>query len=193
MNAPLEWLLEGEPWIEYRVRRDLMSQDDAAAEVASSRRRMLADPRVQALVAELSGWPGTVIASHKSAGQPFHKLTFLADLGLVAADPGVGTIVARILEHQSPEGPFQLSMNSAAHDGGTGEDRWAWALCDAPLVVYALVGLARRTSRRFGRRSTTWSGSCATTGGRVLSRRSWGPSGARVAGTIRVRSPPWPC
>jgi hypothetical protein len=90
-------------------------------------------------VAELAGWPGTVIASHKSAGQPFHKLTFLADLGLKAGDPGVDAIITRALEHQSAEGPFQLPTNVPVHFGGTGQEAWAWALCDAPLVVYALL------------------------------------------------------
>jgi hypothetical protein len=139
LNAPIEWLLEGEPWIEYRARRDLLGQSENDPQVESSRQRMLANVQVQDLIAELSGWPGTVISSHKSASQPFHKLTFVADLGLVATDPGVDTIVARILEHQSVEGPFQLPVNIPTHYGGTGEDRWAWALCDAPLVVYALV------------------------------------------------------
>jgi len=100
---------------------------------------MLANTQIQNLVAELSGWPGTVISSHKSASQPFHKLTFIADLGLKAADSGVDTIIARILRHQSAEGPFQLSTNIPAHYGGTGQDQWAWALCDAPLIVYALA------------------------------------------------------
>jgi len=100
---------------------------------------MLASPPVQKLVAELSNWPGTVISSHKSAGQSFHKLTFIADLGLTAQDPGIDTIISRILEHQSEEGPFQLTANIPTHFGGNGQDQWAWALCDAPLTVYALA------------------------------------------------------
>jgi hypothetical protein len=91
------------------------------------------------LVAGLSEWPGAVIASHKSAGQPFHRLTFAADLGLKATDPGMDAIIKRILEHKSPEGPFLLPMNIAVGYGGTGQEQWAWALCDAPLIVYALV------------------------------------------------------
>jgi hypothetical protein len=150
LNAPIEWLLEGEPWIEYRARRDLLGQSESDPQVESSRQRMLASVQVHDLIAELSGWPGTVISSHKSASQPFHKLTFVADLGLVAADHGVDAIVARILEHQSVEGPFQLPVNIPTHYGGTGEDRWAWALCDAPLVVYALAefGLKREPAVR---------------------------------------------
>ena len=144
MNTPIEWLLEGDPWVAYRTRIDLLGQPEDDPQVRSSRQAMMASPRIQGLLAELAGWPGSVISSHKSAGQPFHKLTFVADLGLTANDPGVEPIIARILEHQSLEGPFQLPMNIPTQYGGTGQDQWAWALCDAPLIVYALVkfGLA---------------------------------------------------
>ena len=139
MQPPIQWLLEGEPWVAYRTRVDLLGQAESDPQVSACRQAMLASPPVQALLAELAGWPGTVIASHKSAGQPFHKLTFVADLGLKAGDPGVQAIVSRILEHPSPEGPFRLPMNIPPQYGGSGQDQWAWALCDAPLVVYALV------------------------------------------------------
>ena len=139
MNAPVEWLLQGEPFISYQVRLDLLGQGEAEPEVRAARQSMLAEPKVQALVGELSGWPGTVISSHKSAGQPFHKLTFLADLGLKAGDPGMEAIISRVMEHQAEEGPFQLTMNIPVHFGGTGSDQWAWALCDAPLSLYALA------------------------------------------------------
>lgn len=135
MNAPIDWLLEGEPWIEYRARRDLLGRSEKDPQVKSARKSMLANTQVQNLVTELSGWPGTVISSHKSASQLFHKLTFIADLGLIANDSGVDTIVERILKHQSAEGLVQLPMNIPAHYGGTGQDQWAWALCDAPLIV----------------------------------------------------------
>ncbi|HBG74955.1 MAG: hypothetical protein A2X25_07365 [Chloroflexi bacterium GWB2_49_20] len=139
MSAPVDWLLVGEPWVEYRTRLDLLGQSENDQQVNSSRKSMLANAQVQNLVTELSGWPGTVISSHKSASQSFHKLTFIADLGFTVHDPGVDTIVARILEHQSAEGPFQLPMNIPTHYGGSGHNQWAWALCDAPLIVYALV------------------------------------------------------
>lgn len=139
MNIPIDWLLEGESWIEYRTRLDLLGQSERDSHVKSARKSMLADTQVQNLLTELSGWPGTVISSHKSASQPFHKLTFIADLGLTVDDPGVDTIVTHIMKHQSAEGPFQLPTNIPAHFSGTGQDQWAWALCDAPLIVYALA------------------------------------------------------
>jgi hypothetical protein len=139
MKAPIDWLLEGEPWIEYRTRRDLLHQSEKDPQVLSARKSMMASTQVRNLLKELSGWPGKVISSHKSASQPFHKLTFIADLGLTANDPAMDPIITRILAHQSNEGPFQLPTNIPAHYGGTGQDQWAWALCDAPLIVYALA------------------------------------------------------
>jgi len=135
----LDWLLEGEAWIAYRTRIDLLTQSEQDPQVISARNSMLTDEKIKNLITEVSDWPGTVISSHKSAGQPFHKLTFLADVGLKAGDPGMERIIEKIVEHRSDEGPFQLPVNVPVHFGGTGQDEWAWALCDAPLIVYALA------------------------------------------------------
>lgn len=139
MKPPVEWLLAGEPWVEYRTRRDLLGQSEDDPSVKAARKLMLADSQVRNLISGLSAWPGTVISSHKSAAQPFHRLSFVADLGIRGDDPKMDKIIARIVKHQSPEGPFQLPMNIPTHFGGTGRDQWAWALCDAPLILYSLV------------------------------------------------------
>ncbi len=148
MKAPIEWLLAGEAWIQYRTRIDLLGQSEREPAVKTARKSMLADARIRQLLTDLSGWPGTVIASHKSAGQPFHKLTFAADLGMRADDPQMDKIIAKVIKHQSTEGPFQLPVNIPSHYGGTGTDQWAWALCDAPLVVYALAKLGLKSEAR---------------------------------------------
>src|SRR4030067_2570207 len=101
MNIPIDWLLKDDPWIEYRTRLDLLGQPEDDPQVRLAFQSLMAYPLVQNLVAELSGWPGTVISSHKSAGQPFHKLTFLGSPRLTTNDPGEGTITARILDHQA--------------------------------------------------------------------------------------------
>jgi len=141
MDELITWLLEGPPWVQYRTRVDLLGQSESEAEVHAARQAMLAEPLVQGLLTELSEWPGEVLASHKSAGLLMHKLTFVADLGLRADDPGMDKITARIFEHQSIEGPFQMPMNISESYGGSGKDMWAWALCDAPVTLYGLLKL----------------------------------------------------
>jgi hypothetical protein len=138
-DKTIEWLLQGEPWIEYRTRLDLLEQPEDDPKVVTARKAMLADPKIRVLLTGLKDWPGAVLNSHKSASQPFHKLAFIADLGLRVSDPPVKQIARRVMEHQSRQGPFQLPMNIPAHFGGSGMDEWAWALCDAPVVVSALV------------------------------------------------------
>jgi hypothetical protein len=137
----IESLLNGPAWVEYRTRIDLLSQEEGSSDVKSARIRMLADPLVTQLIVELAGWPGVVLNSHRSAGQHYHKLNFLADLGITAEDTGMRPVVERILVHQSDEGPFQLPTHVPEHFGGSGVETGAWALCDAPLILYALSKL----------------------------------------------------
>ncbi len=144
----IEWLLHSDPWIEYRTRVDLLEQSENDARVKQARRAMLADSKIQALITELLDWPGTVLNSHRSASQPFHKLTFISDLGLNVNDAPVRQITRRVMEHQSEQGPFQLPTNVPTHFGGSGKDEWAWALCDAPIIVYALMKMGLGNNRR---------------------------------------------
>jgi hypothetical protein len=90
-------------------------------------------------LSELKNWPGTVLSSHKSASQPFHKLSFIADIGLGKDDPVIRDIIEKIFEHTSDEGPFQLPTNIPKRFGGSGNTEWAWALCDAPIIIYSLA------------------------------------------------------
>ena len=139
MKGTIEWLLEGEPFIEYRTRVDLLGQSENEPEVIQARKGMISQPGIQSILQELKNWPGTVLSSHKSASQPFHKLTFIADLGLTKQDLEVKEIVQKVFEHKSDEGPFQLPTNVPKHFGGSGKNEWAWALCDAPVIIYALA------------------------------------------------------
>lgn len=138
METIVNWLLEGPPYIEYQARLHLLGQTERSTSVKRARQAMLQLPEVKRLIAELSRWPVASLNSHKSAGHPIHKLTFLADLGLRKTDPGIGELSEKVMGHASPEGPFEVLMNISPSYGGTGADQWSWALCDAPLLVYSL-------------------------------------------------------
>ncbi len=147
-HKTIEWLLQGEPWIEYRTRVDLLEESESDPHVRAARKAMLADPKIKSLLSELTDWPGTVLNSHRSASQSFHKLSFLAELGLNVDDPPVKKIVQKVMKHQSKQGPFQLPTNVPIHFGGSGKDEWAWALCDAPVIVSSLVRLGMEDDPR---------------------------------------------
>ena len=139
MDGWMEWLLNGPPWVEYRTRLDLLGQFEEDADVHSARAAMLSHPLVGGLLQQLADWPEPALTSHKSAGHPIHVLSFMADLGLRQGDPEISGIISCILEHQSSAGPFYIMMKTPLHFGGSGKEEWAWNLCDAPLVVSALV------------------------------------------------------
>jgi hypothetical protein len=139
MDQPIAWLLNNQPWVEYRTRIDLLHQDENEPALVASRRACVEHEKVRDLLASLANWPGPALKSHKSAGHPLHQLVFLADLGLGPEDPGMERIVENIVEHGSPEGPFRILVNINPSYGGTGEDQWVWMLCDAPLLLYVLM------------------------------------------------------
>ena len=141
MNEVVDWLLEGEPWVEYRTRVDLLRQPEDTPQVAAARRTMLTHPQIQALLTELAEWPGPPLKRHNDATHLLHKLAFVADVGLRLGDLGVDPVIERVLTYQSAQGPFQIVVNIPTHFGGSGQDEANWALCDAPLVLYALVKL----------------------------------------------------
>ena len=145
------WLLEGPTWLRYRLHLDLLGRDPGETEMVDLRLQVAGDPQVEGLLVELSAWPGAALTSHKSASSLMHKLNFIADLGLQRGDPGIDALLERVLAHQSVQGPFQVLLNVPKHFGGSGQDEWAWMLCDAPNLVYALARLGLAGDSRVGR------------------------------------------
>lgn len=137
-----QWLLPStEPWTCYRTLVDLLDQPESSEPVLSARQAMLAHPQVQGLFAEVANWPAYALKRHNDAGHPIYKLSTLVDFGLKASDPGMATILAAVMEHQSPQGAFQVIVNIPRAFGGTDEDMWTWMLCDAPTLLYALLAM----------------------------------------------------
>lgn len=149
MNTTIQWLLaSAEPWTRYQALRDLRGRPQADAEVTAARGALLAHPQVQGLIAQAATWPGRAIRRHNDAGHPIYALSTLADFGLTATDPGLDRAAAAVLAHHSADGALQSLLNVAPAFGGTGEDVWSWALCDAPTLLYALLamGLGQETA-----------------------------------------------
>ncbi len=146
MQPLYEWLLEGEPWITYRIRVDLLEEAEQTSAVQTARQAMLEHPAIRDLIHSLADWDVEIITSHKKGDLLMHRLSFLADLGLTLADPGMEAVVHSILSHLSPEGIPLVGINVPVHFGGTGTDSRGWALCDTPVILRSLIafGLAGR-------------------------------------------------
>lgn len=144
----IEFLLNNEPWTEYRTRIDLLGESEKSENVISAKERMLKHSNVVSLFKELNEWPGSVVSSHKSAGQLYHKLVFAAELGLTKENPQIEKVIKKIFKQFSDEGPFQVLMNIPVHFGGSGKDEFAWALCDAPLLVYAIARFGLKSEKQ---------------------------------------------
>lgn len=140
MNEDIvNWLLKSNPWTEYRTRIDLLDQSPDCEAAVASYDRMVGDPGITSVLDELKQWPGAVVNNHKNAGLLYHKLAFIADIGLKNTHPVVSQVIEKIFGHISEEGIILSIMNIPVHFGGTGQDKYAWALCDAPLLTYAIA------------------------------------------------------
>jgi len=130
-------LRDGEAWLQYAARSTILHEDPSS--LTDLHDRALADPKIQALLRDIADFHGTLVTSHKNAGLPIHKLQFLLDLGFGMEVPEISDAVGAILAHKDENGVYQSKINIPQHFGGSGEDTFGWALCDAPLLLLALV------------------------------------------------------
>lgn len=141
MDETVQWLLDSaEPWTSYRARLDLLDCPETDPPVQAARAEMLADPQVTELIAAAGSWGERPLKRHNDASHPLYALSTLADFGLQADDPGMGEIVEKVMAHRDPEGPFQTLVFIPRAFGGPDEDIWTWVACDAPTLLYALLG-----------------------------------------------------
>ena len=139
MNERIQWLLDSEPYVAYRTRLDLLDQSPDDPQVLQAREKMLSQPKILELLSELTDWPGNAINNHKKANLLYHKLAFLAEIGFTAQDAAIKAVSLNILEHISPQGVLEAQVNIPKAFGGTGDNMWAWILCDTPRLYFSLL------------------------------------------------------
>ena len=139
MDKVIDWLLEGPSWVRYRCLTDLLGMPEKDSRTAEARGGMMHDPQINQLIYDIKKWETYLLKRHNDAEHPIHKLCFLADLGFTIEDEVIKESAALILKHQEINGPFLTLSNYPTHFGGSGKDEWLWALCDTPLLTYALV------------------------------------------------------
>lgn len=143
MNRKVEKLIASDdPVMAYTARLFFENKDDPGLKA-----RMLVDPRVAGLLTGLQTWPGPAIASHKSSQQFFHLLSFLSELGVSARDKPMTAVVKSCLATRDENGIPQNPVKIGAAYGGSGTEQVAWALCDAPTTLYALLKMGHEDKK----------------------------------------------
>lgn len=138
MDMAYEKLLKmSDDWLKYAIRLNLRHEPkDSLVEI---RNAALADNRIKRYLSDIANFHETQVTNHKNPDLPIQKLLFLLDLGFDTKVPEIEAAIDEILQHQDEHGVYQSMTNVPKHYGGTGEDVFSWCLCDAPLLLLALL------------------------------------------------------
>jgi len=133
----IDYLLESEPYVQFAVRINILKQHKKDLKDLES--AVLSDFRISRYLKDIADFNSTIVTNHKNPDLPIHKLIFLLDIGLDTNVQEIDRAIKQILKNEDENGMYKSMTNVPTHYGGSGEDTLAWALCDAPLMLYALL------------------------------------------------------
>jgi len=133
----VNWLLESEPYVEYATRINILKEFEGSIE--GLKKQILMDSRIRQVLSDIADFNGILVTNHKNPDIPLHKLIFLLEIGLGTDVPEIDMAVIQIINNRDEDGMYKSMTNVPKHYGGSGENTLAWALCDAPLMLYALI------------------------------------------------------
>jgi len=137
MSAKNFILEHGDTWLQYAARINLLKE--SGEKLADLRLQALSDPKIKAYLRDIRDFHSILVSNHKNPDLPIHKLMFLLDIGFGIDVPEIQSAIEKIMEHKDGNGVYQSLTNIPKHFGGSGEDAFGWCLCDAPLLLLALV------------------------------------------------------
>jgi len=126
-----------EPWLQYAIRLNLLNE--SREDLSVLKKEALKDKKIQSNLSDITNFHNTIVRNHKDPDLSIHKLLFLLDIGLETDIPEIGSAVNQIMSHKDKHGVYQSLTNIPPHYGGKGEDIFGWCLCDAPLLLLALL------------------------------------------------------
>lgn len=130
-------LKEGELWLQYAAKINLLRENKNS--LYDLKQQVLDDEKIKKYLKGISKYHSVIVSNHKNPDLPIHKLLFLLDIGFDLSVPEIQTAIDEIMAHKDMDGVYQSRVNIPTHYGGSGEDTFGWALCDAPLLLFALI------------------------------------------------------
>jgi len=126
-----------EPWLQYTIRLNLLNE--GKENLIDLKNEALKDKKIQSYLKDITNFHNVIVRNHKDPDLSIHKLLFLLDMGLETDIPEIESAVKQIMSHKDKHGVYQSLTNIPPHYGGKGEDVFGWCLCDAPLLLMALL------------------------------------------------------
>jgi len=130
-------LNNGDSWLQFATRVNILNESKES--LTDLRSQALADSRIKGYLNDVADYHSILVRNHKDPDLPIHKLIFLLDIGLDTNVPEIQTAIDKIMENKDSNGIYKSFTNIPKHFGGSGEDTFGWCLCDAPLLLYALL------------------------------------------------------
>ncbi len=130
-------LATSEPWLQYALRINL--RGDNREELHDLKIESLKYKKIQAYLNEINNFHNAIVRNHKDPDLSIRKLLFLLDIGFGTDIPEIESAILQIMSRKDKKGVYQSMTNIPPHYGGKGEDIFGWCLCDAPLLLMALL------------------------------------------------------
>ncbi len=124
-------------WLKYPILLNLCHE--SKENLVEIRNAALTDSRIKRYLTDITSFHGTLVTNHKNPDLPIHKLLFLLDLGFDTKILEIKAAIEELLAHKDEHGIYQSMTNVPKYFGGIGEDVFSWCLCDAPLLLLALL------------------------------------------------------
>ena len=100
---------------------------------------LLAEPYIQRLLASIEAFHTPLVSAHKNPGLNVNNVLMLQSLDFGLEIPQINNALEQILAHRDDLGIYQSRGMLPTQYGGNGEPGFGWALCDAPLLMLAVV------------------------------------------------------
>ncbi|MCL2672621.1 MAG: hypothetical protein FWF10_11405 [Clostridiales bacterium] len=137
MDAKEFIISNGDAWLQYAIRAN--ARDADKGDLSDLKVQALSEPKIAGYLNDISDYHAILVRNHKDPDLPIHKLLFLLDLGFGTDVSEIQIAVDKIMENRDGNGVYQSLTNIPKHFGGSGEDSFGWCLCDAPLLLLALI------------------------------------------------------
>ena len=134
----IKFILEnGDAWLKYAVKINILNESKET--LTDLRLQALSEPKIKAYLSDIADYHSILVSNHKNPDLPIHKLLFLLDIGFKTDVLAIQTTIDKIMEYKDDNGIYQSLTNIPKHFGGSGENVFGWCLCDAPLLLLALL------------------------------------------------------